>query len=461
MAVHSVDRQPLTTALDRISLRATAKPETVFNNIGHALTEELLLEAAQALDGTKALGIDKVSKAMYEENLSQNIRNLMRKIRTGQYRPKPVRIVEIPKDGDGTRPLAISCFEDKIVQWAVAKILNTIYEPTFLSSSYGFRPNRNCHDALRALTRTTYQFKQGAIIEIDLKQCFNTIPHGQLLAFIQEKITDSRFLDLIETLITMPILRDGQTVATERGCPQGSIASPILSNIYLHHVIDRWFQEVSKSHFKGQAELIRYADDMVFSFEEKEDAERFWKVLPKRLEKYGLSLHPEKSRLMESGSFAAKAAELAGKRMPTYQFLGFTCYWGKSRNGVFWRIKYTSRADRFTRALKSMRSYLRDHLTTSDVEETLEGVVRRVKGWLNYHAISDNQGRVHAFIAATHKMIFKWFNRRGGGRYFRWKSLYHWLNRVHFPKLPKTISMFQDRRGQDEPALESGAGCFN
>jgi RNA-directed DNA polymerase len=438
---HSLARESSQTGLDRIGLRAKAYPDAVFNNVGYAITEWLLFESFSALSSRKAVGIDKVTKDMYELNLSSNISNLLKKIRKGTYRPKPVRIVEIPKEDGSTRPLAISCLEDKIVQMAIAQILTQIYEPMFLPCSYGFRPERNCHQALRALNAATYAFRDGAVVEIDIRKCFNMIPHEPLMNILKTKITDSRFLNLIETLITVPILKDGEAIPTTRGCPQGSIVSPILANIFLHHAIDVWFTEIKRSHLKERAELIRYADDMVFVFESSHDAARVWKVLGKRLNKYGLEIHENKSRILESGGQAAKRAEKTGKRMPTYQFLGFTCYWGKTKKG-FWRLKLKSRADRFTRALKGVRMHLRDNLNVGNVEMALKGVVRRVKGWINYHAISDNHRRVSSFLSEVKISIYKWFNRKGNNRSLKWRDLPHWLKQINFPLRYKTIPMW-------------------
>ncbi len=441
MTGHSIARESLQTGLDRIGLRAIADPNVVFNNIGHAITEELLLESFHGLSIRKAVGIDKVTKLEYELELSSNISNLLKKIRKGTYRPKPVRIVEIPKEDGSMRPLAISCLEDKIVQGAIAKILEAIYEPTFLPCSYGFRPGRNCHQALRSLNNSTFAFRDGAIVEIDIRKCFNMIPHEPLLNILRMKITDRRFLNLIETLITVPVLEDGESVPTNRGCPQGSSISPILTNIFLHHVIDLWFTQIKRSHLKVRSELIRYADDMVFVFESTHDASRVWKVLGKRLNKYGLEIHEDKSRMLVSGSCAARRANNVGKKMPTFQFLGFTCYWGKAQKG-FWRLKFTSRSDRFTRALKGVRVHLRNNLITKDVEMTLRGVVRRVKGWVNYHAISDNHSRVNSFLYQVRIAIHKWFNRKGSKRSLKWKDLPYWLKRIDFPSRYKTTPMW-------------------
>lgn len=442
MTVHSNDRMTGKTKLDRVGMRAQAHPDTVFNNVGHVLTEELLRKAYEQLDGKKAVGIDKVTKEDYGKELNENIGILIKKIRRRQYCPKASRIVEIPKEDGSTRPLAISCFEDKMVQMAVTMILEQIFEPTFLPCSYGFRPNRNCHDALRSVNRSTYQFADGATVEIDIRKCFNTIPHGYLMSFVREKISDERFLWLVETLITAPIMEGGKAVASRIGCPQGSICSPILSNIFLHYVIDKWFIAVKQSHLKGRAELVRYADDMVFIFENPDDAKRIDAVLNKRLKKFGLGLHEDKSSMIPSGRKAAQRAAEAGRRIPTYKFLGFTCYWGKARKGNFWRLKFTSRRDCFTASLKELRKFVRANLNTEETDEFLKRVIRRVKGWLTYHAITDNERRVYAFLMEVKKMLFQWINRRGGKRRTNWEKLIARLNRVGFPRAVRTISMF-------------------
>jgi RNA-directed DNA polymerase len=441
MTVHSNDRMTRNTKLDRIGKRAQAHPNTVFNNLGHVLTEDLLCAAYEQLEQRKAVGIDRVDKATYGEALTENIHILTKKIRRRQYRPKASRIVEIPKEDGSTRPLAISCFEDKMVQMAVTMILEQIFEPVFLPCSYGFRPNRNCHDALRAVNRITYQFADGAVVEIDIRKYFNTIPHDHLMAFLRQKISDKRFLWLVEMLITAPVMEGGKAVGSRKGSPQGSICSPILANIYLHYVIDEWFNTVRKAHLKGRAELVRYADDMVFIFENAEDARRIYAILNKRLNKFGLDLHEDKSSILPSGRKAALRAAQAGERIPTYKFLGFTCYWGRSRKGG-WRLKYTSRRDRFTGKLKEIRGFLWERLNTKDTDELLRSVSRKVKGWLGYHAISDNERRVLSFLNIVRETVLEWSNRRGGKHRMTWEKLMLRLNRVGFPKTYKTISMF-------------------
>lgn len=354
MTVPTADGNQKATKLECISKRAKLEKSTVFNNIGHVLDLDFLRECYQELDGKKALGIDKVTKEFYGRKLEDNLQDLLARIRRRAYKPQASRLVEIPKEDGSSRPLAISCFEDKIVQLAVSKLLSAIYSPLFLPCSYGYREEKNGHEALRALMKYSNQFPQGMTLEIDLRKYFNTIPHDKILRIMAEKIMDKRFLNLVEKLIRSPMLVDGKAEITTLGCPQGSIISPIISNIYLHHVIDKWFDEIKRSHLKGRAEEVRFADDMVFIFQRGEDAERFYEVLPKRLEKYGLQLNEEKSSLLKSGSKEADEAERRGERLETYKFLGFTCYWGKNHKNRGWRLKFKSRGDRFTAKLKGL-----------------------------------------------------------------------------------------------------------
>lgn len=440
MSVHTAYGIQKTTKLECISKRAIHKKDTVFNNIGYVVDLDLLRECYQELDGKKAIGIDGVTKETYGGRLEDNLEDLLARIRRNAYKPQASRMVEIPKEDGSTRPLAISCLEDKIVQLAVSKILTAVFEPQFLSCSYGYREGINGHEALRALMKYSNRFSQGKTLEIDLRKYFNSIPHDKLQGILEKKISDKRFLKLVEKLIRAPVITNGKSELNRLGCPQGSIISPILSNIYLHKVVDSWFLEIKDRHLQGKAEMVRFADDMVFVFQKGEDAEKFYKVLPKRLEKYGLKLHEDKSSLIKSGSQEAQAAEERGARLPTYKFLGFLCYWGKSRNG-WWRLKYKSRADRFTGKLKGLREYLRKSLN-QETKATIQRVKRIVVGWINYHAISDNQRRVSSFILMSERILFSWINRKGGQRKMNWTTFKKLLIEMKYPKHFKTTSMF-------------------
>lgn len=442
MDVHSKDEQTWSTKLKRIGERSKHDRDTVFNNIGSVIDLDMLRATYHSLEDNKASGLDNMTKEKYGTKLEENLKNLLLKIRRGTYQPQATRMVEIPKEDGSTRPLAISCLEDKIVQKAVNIVLGTIYEPLFLPCSYGFRPEQSCHDALKSLMSSTCKYPYGAVVEIDIRKYFNSIPLKELNEILRQKITDTRFLHLLQKLITAPSKVGEKLIANDRGCPQGSIISPILANVYLHHVIDEWFESIKVTHFTGEAELIRYADDMVFVFENRLEAEKFFRVLPKRLQKFGLDMHADKSSLIPSGSAAARYAYRKGKRLGTYNFLGFTCYWGLARNRKWWRLKFKSRRDRFTAKLKGLKKYLSENLTSSDTNFVLKRVARVVQGWINYHGISDNDRRVRGFIMAAKHTLLKWFRRRGSRKKTSWYRFNLLLKQAGFPERWKTKSMF-------------------
>ncbi len=441
MPIHSKYGITVKTKLERISRRARANKENVFNNIGHVIDRELLQEKYRQLDGRKAVGIDGVKKTDYGKRLKENLNDLMKRIRRGTYRPKPSRMVEIPKEDGSKRPLAISCLEDKLVQACATAILNEVYEPIFSKSSYGFRPNENCHKALKALMRHTYVNRDGAIVEIDIQKYFNTIPHEKMEGILRKKIKDERFLKLLKTLMRTPTMVGREIRENKEGSPQGSIISPILANVYLHYVVDEWFEKTVKQHIAGRAEMVRFADDMVFIFQHKRQGEKFYKILPERLKKYGLMLHAEKSQIIESGLRAAERASRKGKRLSTYKFLGFVCYWGKARAG-FWRLKYKSRPDRFSAKLQGLRRYLWKNCNTPNTGEIINQVIRIIRGWINYHAISDNERRVKSFALKSKRILFRWMNRRGGRRRINWVKYMRILRYKNFPESWKITSMF-------------------
>lgn len=444
MSGHSNDGpKTWSTKLKRISELSAENKGLVFNNLGHIINADMLRDLYDRLDGKKAIGIDGVTKETYGMNLEANLSDLMRRIRRGTYRPLPARIVEIPKEDGSTRPLAIACVEDKLIQLAASEILQAIYEPLFLPCSYGFRPNLGCHDALRALSGATFQVRDGAIVEIDLRKYFNSIPHGPMLEMLRTKISDGRFVWLLETLLRAPTIdATGKTTPNERGSPQGSIVSPVLSNIYLHHVIDEWFATISQEHFAEKAWEIRYADDMVFVFKSMRDAERFYRVLDKRLNKYGIELHKEKSQLLPAGSAAAARARASGTRIPTFKFLGFECYWGLSKNMKRWRLKVKSRSDRLRAKLKGMRAYLRGNLNTPNAADVLRRVIAIVRGWAAYHSVSDNQRAVSRFIWISERILFNWFNRRGRKHAMNWERFKKLLAAIRYPTAPKVVPLF-------------------
>ena len=389
MSVHSKDRYTVSMKLDRIGDLSAGNHDLVFNNLGHLINEEMLMRAFAQLDGTKAVGIDGITKEAYGKNLEENLRMLAAKVHRAQYAPQPSKIVEIPKADGGKRPLAISCIEDKLVQMAAGEILNKIYEPLFLPSSFGYRPGKSCHDAITALHQAVYECKDGALLEIDIRKYFNSIPHMEMEAILQKKINDPKFLRLIHILLQAEtITNDGVVQKNLVGCPQGSVTSPILSNIYLHEVVDSWIESI-RTYLKGKIFPIRFCDDMVFVFECSEDAERFYRAFTQRLQKYGLAVHEDKSHLHSSGS--KRIAEMAAKKqkLPVFKFLGFTFFWEKAQKGNFWRLKVRSRGDRKHSKLQGLSKFLKENKAMKTLI-MFQQILPIIKGWINYHAVTDN-----------------------------------------------------------------------
>ena len=441
----SLGGEAWSTKLRRINLRSAANGLMVFNNLGHIIDLKMMFDCYRELDGKKAVGIDGVTKLEYGQNLEENLKALLTSVRRGTYTPKPSKIVEIPKEDGSNRPLLISCLEDKIIQLAMAKILEAIYEPIFLPGSYGFRPGRSAHDALKDLQSQMFRNTNGAVIEIDLKQYFNTIPQPHLEEMLKAKITDSRFLGLIHTLLKAPTLTKDGIVPNTTGVPQGSICSPILANIYLHYVIDQWVEDTKAGgHIQGRFNVIRFADDLVFSFESVREAERFFKVLPKRLAKYGLTMNLEKSSFQPGGQASITKGQVP---KPRFKFLGFEVRWIKGRNGRL-RPAYNPRLDRMNKRLREVKAFLWRNLNAPDHMEILKKVDAVVRGWVNYFAISDCSHRVWRFIRRVRHLIHKWFNRRGGNKYMGWDKVQKVLDAAGFTEQFNIRSVFPTREKQ-------------
>lgn len=436
------------TGLDRIEQRSRQDRDAVFNNLGHQINRDLLEACFHSLDGSKAVGIDNVTKEQYEQNLEENLSQLLVKIRRGSYHPQASRIVEIPKSDGSLRPLAIACLEDKIVQEAVRRIVEAIYEPVFLECSHGFRPGRGCHTALIALDKNLKSQDCEAVLEIDLRKYFNTIPHEPLVEILKSKITDQRFLYLIIKLLKAPTLNEaGIAIRNEVGSPQGSILSPVIANLYLHHVLDTWFAWINESHYGGSAHMVRYADDAVFSFRNIVQAERFRVLLEKRLAKFGISLNEAKTKVLISGQRAAARCKLSGQPMPTFTFLGFLHVWGTSVNRKtgkeFWRVKRHTCPKRFKKKLSEIKADIRKNRHQKDL---VARVKRVTQGYLNYFAINDNAKRISQFVNEVKRLLYKYLNRRSQRRSFNWPQFTEILRKENFPDARILRNLFFDLR---------------
>jgi len=373
--------------------------------------------------------VDGVTAAHYQEDLEENIQDLVRRLKTKCYRAKLVRRCYIPKDNGKERPLGIPALEDKLVQLACAKLLNAIYEQDFLDFSHGYRPNRSAKETVSDLIFNLQYGCYGYIVEADIKSYFDVIDHDGLLEMLAQRIDDRAFLNLIRKWLKAGILdTDGRILDPETGTPQGGVISPILANVYLHHALDLWFEEMVKKHVRGEAMMCRYADDFVCAFRYKEDAESFYRVLPKRLGKFGLEVAPEKTRVLRFSRFHPGM-----KRR--FIFLGFELYWFPDRQGEM-RVKHRTSRKRLQGACRRIKAWIRDHRHLKGKQFITE-LNRRLQGHYNYYGLRGNSDSLYRFYKWAKQCAFKWLNRRGGKRKsFTWEAFERALDRLGIA-LPK------------------------
>lgn len=404
------------TKLRRISEKSIQDPESEFKWLMPHFNKESLIGCFHELDGKKALGIDGISKDMYGAKLEENIEQLITRMKTMSYLPGAVREVLIPKDGapGALRPLGISNFEDKIVQLMMAKILVAIYEPIFRECSYGFRPERNCHTAIKGLNDYLYKTECEVVIDVDLKNYFGMIDHGTLLEFLRKRIKDETFLRYVSRMLKSGIFKNGEFYTTEEGCPQGNVMSPVLSNIYAHYVLDTWFNDVVKDHVAGSVEMFRYCDDVVICCNNRRDGERILKALEGRLAKYSLELNKEKTKMV---SYSKKKFS-QGEKQGTFDFLGFTFYLDKSRRGyAITKLKTSKR--RIRSKLSKVKEWVKKRRSVP-LGSLWKTFVSKLRGHRNYYAVSFNSQMVSVFYSQATSIFFKWMNRRSQRKSFDW-----------------------------------------
>lgn len=428
------------TGIERIARRASSQPGRDFTALMHHYSVDNLRTCFEALDAKKALGVDGVSKAEYGQNLEENLQQLHRRLHQMSYRPQAVRRVEIPKEDGSFRPLGISCVEDKIVQELTRRILEAIYEPVFMDTSFGFRPQKSCHDALRQLNQEVMSHPVNWIADLDLAQFFDTMPHLEILSVLRERIKDRKFLSLIARMLKAGVQTPGGVVQDELGSPQGSIVSPVIANVFLDSVLDQWFTTVVTQYCRGYCALIRYADDSIAVFEFEDDAQRFMRVLPKRLAKFGLRLNQQKTQLLAFGKRRAWQAFKTGERLPSFDFLGFTHYWGRSRTGKA-RLKRQTSKKRFRRALVAINQWLRQERNAHKLPVLWKAIGQKLRGHYNYFGVTDNSPALSHFEHAVQGLLFKWLNRRSQHRSFTWESFRRYQARYPLPKPGRLVSV--------------------
>src|SRR5450756_620156 len=383
------DRISVPQALERIRKVARERKEEKFTTLFHHLSIDLLHEVFFELKEDAAPGVDGLTWTDYEADLGRKLEDLHARVQRGAYRARPSRRVYIPKPDGGQRPLAVAALKDKIVQRATAAVLNAIYEEDFLGFSYGFRPRRGAHDAMDALVVGIERRKVNFIVDADIRSFFDTVSQDWLIRFVEHRIGDRRIIRLIRKWLRAGVLEDGIVSVSERGTAQGAVISPLLANIYLHYALDLWAERWRQREATGDVIIVRYADDFIVGFEHEADARRFLDEMRTRLEKFALSLHPEKTRLIEFGRSAAENRKRRGLGKPeTFNFLGFTFICGKSRRGKF-LIKRKSRRDRVRAKLQAIKQELRRRMH-QPIPAQGKWLAQVIRGYFNYHAVPTN-----------------------------------------------------------------------
>jgi RNA-directed DNA polymerase len=409
----------MSTKLDRLSELAKQDRKQKFFSIAHFITPEALYAAFRSLRKDASAGVDGVTYAEYEKDAERNIRELHERLKEGQYQAQPLRRIYIPKEDGKQRPISIPALVDKIVQKATAELLNAIYEQDFLDCSYGFRPGRGPQQALDEVGRVICRRPTGWVLEIDITAYFDSIVREELMQMIEKRVSDGSVLKLIRKWIKVGVIEEGRLLVSETGTGQGQTISPLLANAYLHYVLDEWFEDEVKPRLRGEAHEIRFADDAVLCFQYREDAEKVLSVLTKRFAKYGLTLHPEKTRLVEFGRDAEAHAKGQGKKPETFDFLGFTHICARSRRGKF-TVHVRTMRKRIRRSLKALAQWCQEH-RHDPVEEQHKTLNAKLRGHYQYYGRPTNFQSLWKFYRCARGLWRKWLNRRTRGRGLTWE----------------------------------------
>jgi len=417
------------TKLVQIAERARTSPQMVFNSIAHLIDKGMLESSFRKLRRWAALGIDKRSYSDYEQDLAVNIHELHQRLKSGKYKAPDIRRAWIPKgDGNGKRPLGISTIEDKIVQRAVSDLLSVIYENDFSNHSYGFRIRRSTHQALSYIRSRCMQYPFRWLIDADIRSCFDSFDHQYIMKILKKRVNDGSISKLINQWIKAGVIDGKQMFKPESGVPQGNIISPLLSNVYLHEVLDQWLEGI-RPLLRGEMFFVRFADDFVIGFEYKEDAQKVYQTLPKRFEKYGLTIHPEKTRLL---NFSAKNKG----ESETFDFLGFTHYWTKSKRGMA-VIKRRTKRVKVNKVFKAIYEYCRES-RHERLQEQWKELCMKIKGYYAYFAIPGNYRFLEAVYRKARQYWFIWLNRRSQYNSYTWDGFENLMKAFPLPR-PRII----------------------
>lgn len=426
----------ISTKLRRVAELAKNAPNMSFTTLAHHIDVEWLREAYRRTRKDGATGVDGQTAEQYEEHLEDNLKSLLDRAKSGTYRAPPVKRVHIPKgDGGSTRPIGIPTFEDKVLQRAVTMLLEAIYEEDFYEHSYGFRPRRSAHRALEVLRSTAGRWGGGWIVEVDIQKFFDTLDHERLREILRRRVRDGVILRLIGKWLNAGVLEGRELSHPDAGTPQGGVISPLLANVYLHEVLDEWFLRTVRERLVDQAKLIRYADDFVILCKRKDDAQRVLDVLPKRFAKYGLTLHPDKTRLVP---FRQPDKAPPDEPPSTFNLLGFTHYWSPSRRG-FWVVKKRTAKDRLARGIKRVAEWCREH-RHMPVRLQWQALSRKVRGHFGYYGVSSNMLALRAFLRAVIGAWRKWLARRSNAG-LTWTAMLQLLQRLPLP-VPRIVHRY-------------------
>ncbi len=423
-----------------IAGHAKRNPEMQFTSLAHLLNKDFLEQCFYSLNRDKATGVDNVTWYDYMENLEENLTGLIDRLKRKKYKPIAARRVYIPKDNGEQRPLGVSAIENKIVEKGITTILQSIYEQDFSDISYGFRPKRNCHQALNELDDLIMRNPVNHVVEADIKGFFDNVSHEHLMEFLRIRINDSSMLRLIGKFLKAGYVDSALVVIPESGTPQGSILSPLLANIFLHYVLDEWFETVVKCHVRGFCEIIRYADDWVCVAQYADDAKRIERAFYNRFSKYGLEIHSKKSRRISFGRFEVENAGKQKRRTNTFDFLGFTHFCDKTRNGYFKVGRKTSRK-KFVTKCKEMTKWLKSIRNQAAPKEWWNILTAKLRGHYQYYGVSGNFRGIRAYYTHTIRNLLKWLNRRSQKRSMSWNGFYKYLEHYPIPK-PKICHNF-------------------
>ncbi|MDP8263308.1 MAG: group II intron reverse transcriptase/maturase [Candidatus Ancaeobacter aquaticus] len=428
------------TKLGLISQRAAKEPDMKFESLMHHINEGSLKANFYELGRNRAAGVDGVSWQEYEKGLESNVEDLLGRMKRMGYKPQAARRVYIPKDRHMRRPLGLPTIEDKIVQKTMARIMEAIYEQDFHECSYGFRAGKNCHQALKRVNDLINFKSINHVIEADIKGFFDNVSHEKLMELIKIRIKDEKFLRYLVRFLKAGYMEAGKLEKTEQGTPQGGNLSPMLANIFLHYVLDEWFEKEVKPSLKGQCYVVRYCDDFVILAQYKEEAKSIMKQVQERFMGYELELHPEKTSVKSFGRYERENSRNQRRKANTFEFLGFTHYCAISRKGKF-KVGRRTSAKKLRKSCMAMNQWLKEIRNAVKLKEWWTILKTKINGHYRYYGVSENMRSVHVFYKRTLELVLKWLNRRSHRKSFSWAQFESYLKRYPLPK-PHIVHSF-------------------